>query len=157
MAHVARASGTTTGISRIRPATTAAWAVPVVLGFVYGIWACTIQRDTGPVTVGNVFFGILTGVLVAAITYALHSAGPRMRRETRALTWAAFAGIAIGYLFSLTGASVLWSTVLALCVAAGVFAAAFYHYYSNEGETDIRRMRRAAEPTESGNNRTHTV
>ncbi|MBA2945277.1 hypothetical protein [Streptomyces himalayensis] len=151
MAHVARASGTTgiSRISRIRPTTTAAWTVPVVLGLVYGLWASGIQRDAGPVTVGNVFFGILMGALVAGITYALHSAGPRMRRETRALAWTAFAGIAIGYVFSLTGASVLWSTVLALCVAAGVFAAAFYHYYSTEGETDIGRMRRTTGPTQS--------
>ncbi|OAH14886.1 hypothetical protein [Streptomyces jeddahensis] len=158
MAHAARASGPTTGTSGIqrlfeklppgiRPASTAAWAVPLVLGVVYGLWASGIQRDAGPITVGNVFFGILTGVLVAAITYGLHIAGPRMRRETRALAWTVFAGIAIGYVFSLTGASVLWSTVLALCVAAGVFAAAFYHYYSNEGETDISGMRRTAGPT----------
>ncbi|GLX34889.1 hypothetical protein Sros01_09620 [Streptomyces roseochromogenus] len=98
----------------------------------YGVWAAQIQRQTGPVTVGNVFFGILCGVLFAAVMFALHEFGPRLMRELHATAYGAFAGVATGYLHSLTNSSILRSVTVGLTVGAGVGLAAFYRYYTRE-------------------------
>ncbi|MFE0174732.1 hypothetical protein ACFWZ2_20650 [Streptomyces sp. NPDC059002] len=126
---MAHASPAATGS---RAAASAHWAGPVLLGIVYGIWAAGIRRDAGPITTGNVLFGVVTGVIVAAVFVALHRVAPALPRELRALSWTAFAGIAFGYLYSLTGASILRSVVMSLLVAAGVFAVTFYRYYTTE-------------------------
>lgn len=115
------------------PASASRWAgLALLAGVVYGLWACAIRRDGGPITTGNVMFGVVTGLIFAAVMFALHRLAPSLPRELRALSWAAFAGIALGFLCSLAGSSVLRSTVIALVVAAGVFAAVFYRYYTTE-------------------------
>ncbi|MEV7195073.1 hypothetical protein AB0N81_25185 [Streptomyces sp. NPDC093510] len=111
----------------------ARWAgLALLMGVAYGLWACAIRRDGGPITTGNVLFGVVTGVVFIALMIALHRVAPSLPRELRALSWAAFAGVAFGYLYSLAGSSVLRSTVMALVVAAGVFAVTFYRYYTTE-------------------------
>ncbi|MFG2651751.1 hypothetical protein [Streptomyces sp. NPDC048436] len=106
--------------------------VAVVLGLVYGLWAAQISRDAGPVTGWNVLLGVVTGVVFAAVFLGLWQTAHRLPRELRAASWATFAGISFGYLYSLTGATVLRSTIMALAVAAAVFAATFYRYYTRE-------------------------
>lgn len=109
------------------------WAgLALLMGVVYGLWACAIRRDGGPITTGNVMFGVVTGLVFAALMFALHRVAPALPRELRALSWTAFTGVTFGYLYSLGGASVLRSTVMALVVAAGVFAVTFYRYYTAE-------------------------
>ncbi|MET9319851.1 hypothetical protein ABZX75_06580 [Streptomyces sp. NPDC003038] len=105
---------------------------PLLLGLVYGVWAAFIKRQTGPVDAGNVLFGILCGVLFAAGLIALARIGPRLERELHAAAYGAFAAIAMGYLYSLTAASVLRATGIALAVGAGVAVVAFYRYYTHE-------------------------
>ncbi|MFF1380684.1 hypothetical protein [Streptomyces sp. NPDC058308] len=113
--------------------TSALWAgLPLLLGIVYGIWTSGIRRDGGPITTGNVMFGVVTGLLFAAVFFVLHRMAPALPREVRALSWMAFTGIAFGFLYSLTGASVLRSVVMALVVSAAVFAVIFYRYYTTE-------------------------
>ncbi|MEU6824033.1 hypothetical protein ABZ921_25670 [Streptomyces atriruber] len=109
------------------------WAgLALLMGVVYGLWACAIRRDGGPITTGNVMFGVVTGLVFAALMFALHRVAPALPRELRALSWTAFAGISFGFLYSLAGASVLRSVGMALVVAAGVFAVTFYRYYTTE-------------------------
>ncbi|WP_329382715.1 hypothetical protein OG625_20010 [Streptomyces sp. NBC_01351] len=109
-----------------------AYVRPLLLGLVYGVWAAFIQRQTGPVDAGNVFYGILCGVLFAGIMFTLARIGPRLKREVHAAAYGAFAGIAVGYLHSLTNQSILKAVVVGLAVAVGVGAAAFYRYYTRE-------------------------
>ncbi|WP_424212891.1 hypothetical protein ACN20G_12880 [Streptomyces sp. BI20] len=109
-----------------------AWTRPLLAGLVYGVWAAFIQRHQGPVDAGNVFYGILCGVVFAAIMFALARFGPRLAREPRAAAYAAFGGIAIGYLHSLTNQSLLRSVAVGLGTAVGVGVVAFYRYYTRE-------------------------
>ncbi|MER6251653.1 hypothetical protein ABT224_09795 [Streptomyces sp. NPDC001584] len=109
-----------------------AFVGPLLLGLVYGVWAAFMKRQMGPVDAGNVFYGILCGVLFAGIMFALARIGPRLKREVHAAAYGAFGGIAVGYLHSLTDQSILKSTVVGLAVAAGVGAIAFYRYYTHE-------------------------
>lgn len=107
-------------------------ALPALLGLVYGVWAAGNHRDAGPITGGNVLLGVVSGLAFAALYAGLRQAAPALPRELRALAWAAFAGVSFGFLYSLSDASVLRSAVMAAVVAAGVFVAAFYRYYTRE-------------------------
>ncbi|MCX5196132.1 hypothetical protein OOK31_19900 [Streptomyces sp. NBC_00249] len=104
----------------------------LALGLVYGVWAAFIKRQMGPVDAGNVFYGILCGALFAACMFALARVGPRLKREVHAAAYGVFAGIAAGYLHSLTNSSVLRATGIGLAVGAGVGIVAFYRYYTRE-------------------------
>ncbi|MFF2504228.1 hypothetical protein ACFVTY_12755 [Streptomyces sp. NPDC058067] len=132
MAHAAPASGTSGPRTTMAAGSRLSMGLSLLLGIVYGFWASGIRRDGGPITAGNVLFGVLTGVIVAVLCFGVHRMSFRLPRELRATVWAAFAGIAFGYLYSLTDATILRSTIMALCVAAGVFAAMFYRYYTHE-------------------------
>jgi len=130
MAHVAPTSSVPRvldGSAVTRTATAA-----MLLGVVYGIWAAGIARDAGPITTGNVLLGVVAGIVVAAVFMGLRAIAPGLPRELRAAAWAAFAGIAFGFLYSLTDATVLRSIVMALAVAGGVLAVMFYRYYTSE-------------------------
>lgn len=150
MAHAAPASGTsgtrlsgkhrTSGMldtsrsprtSHARPSN-ASLVLPALAAVVYGLWAAGIERDAGPITTGNVLFGVVSGVVVGVVCFALHQASRRMAREVRAIAWTSFAGIAFGFLYAQTGATVLRSVIMSLAVAGGVFAFVFYRYYTTE-------------------------
>jgi MFS family permease len=107
-------------------------AVPVVGGLIYGYWAAAINRDGGPITGWNVLFGFVCAIAVALLYVGVRMLAPLMHRELHAVLWLAFSGISFGFLYAQTGASVLRSTLMALGVAAGVFAVAFYRYYTHE-------------------------
>ncbi|MCX5146540.1 hypothetical protein OHB36_07015 [Streptomyces sp. NBC_00320] len=104
----------------------------LLLGLVYGVWAAYMQRQTGPVDAGNVFYGILCGALFAGIMFTLARVGPRLKREVHAAAYGVFAGIAVGYLNSLTDHSVLRSSWIGLITGIGIGLVAFYRFYQRE-------------------------
>lgn len=124
--HRQPAAGATTHVSK------SALAGPLLMGLVYGVYAAFMNRQMGPVDAGNVFYGILCGAIFAACMFALARIGPRLRREVHAAAYGAFAGIAFGYLYSLSGESIFKSTGLSLLIGGGVAVAAFYRYYTRE-------------------------
>ncbi|MFG2293355.1 hypothetical protein [Streptomyces sp. NPDC048603] len=111
---------------------TSAYVGPLLLGLVYGIYAAFMQRQMGPVDAANVFYGILCGVIFAGALFALDRMGRRVPQELRATSYGAFAGIAMGYLYSLTGDSILRSAVIGLLTGAFVGVVAFYRYHVRE-------------------------
>ncbi|MCN9242138.1 hypothetical protein NGF19_15295 [Streptomyces sp. RY43-2] len=108
------------------------FAVPVVLGLVYGYWAATTRRHGGPLTGWNILFGFMTALVFAVVSIALFFATRHMRRGQHALLWAMFAGIALGFLFSQSGHSVYSTVGLGLVIAAAVFLLNYYRYYTHE-------------------------
>jgi hypothetical protein len=111
---------------------TARWAVPVVLGLVYGYWAAANRRDGGPVTGWNILFGFVTAIVFAVVMTALLTVGPRLRREVHAVMWLTFTGTAFGFVYSQTGASILRSVLMGLAVGVVAGATLFYWYYTHE-------------------------
>ncbi|MFI6644234.1 hypothetical protein [Streptomyces sp. NPDC050504] len=102
-----------------------AGALPVVLGVGYFLYALFIGRSAVP--------ALLAGAVLAVLVFALVRVGGALPRELRAASYGALAGAAIGYLYSLTDASVLTSVGIGLTVGAGTLAAAFYVFYTHEG------------------------
>ncbi|CAM5489846.1 hypothetical protein [Streptomyces aurantiogriseus] len=138
MAHPAPALGmrtpptTTPDVFSERTHRIAKWALPVVLGLVYGYWAAANQRSGGPITGWNVLFGFVTALVFAVLYIGVRAVAPRMKREQHALLWSAFAGCASGFLINQAGSSVVYSTGVAVAIAAGFFAVLFYRYYTHE-------------------------
>ncbi|MER8046805.1 hypothetical protein [Streptomyces sp. NPDC094032] len=118
--------------ARRRAPSTHGWAVPATLGILYGLYAPVIVRDGGALTWGQLWLGLISAVVVAVGIYTLRRYGGRLRRELRAVAWGAFSGIAIGFLYSLSGGSIYSSTLLGLIVAAVNGGAAFYLFYTHE-------------------------
>lgn len=109
-----------------------AWALPLTLGVIFGFWAFFILRDGGATTGGQIWLGVVSGVALAALCFVLGRVRHALPRELRASAFGALTGIAIGFLYSLNGNSVLSSAVLGLAVGAGMFCTAFYVYYTRE-------------------------
>ena len=108
------------------------WAVPVVLGLVFGYWAAANRRSAGPITGWNILFGFVSALVFTVLYVAIRAVAPRVRRELHALMWAVFAGCATGFLINESGSSVLYSAGVSLAVTAGFFAVMFYRYYTHE-------------------------
>jgi Ca2+/Na+ antiporter len=108
------------------------WAVPVVLGLVYGYWAAANRRGGGEITGWNLLFGFVTALVFMVLYVAVRALASRMMREVHALLWLAFAGISFGFLYSQTDKTVLRSTVMGLVIGAVFFVVLFYRYYTHE-------------------------
>ncbi|MFE2143746.1 hypothetical protein ACFXA3_18760 [Streptomyces sp. NPDC059456] len=104
----------------------------LLLGLVYGVWAAFMRRDTGGVTTGNVFYGILCGVVFAGIMFSLARFGPRLMQELHAAAYGAFGGIAVGYLYSMADHSIVRSCWVGFITGAGIGLAAFYRYHTRD-------------------------
>ncbi|MEU3604072.1 hypothetical protein AB0E83_01175 [Streptomyces sp. NPDC035033] len=115
-----------------RPAHLHGVVLPAVIGVLYGLYAATVWRHGGPLTWGQLWLGIVSAIVLAGALYALRTYGRALPREARGVAWGAVAGGAVGFLYSLSGASVLSSSVLGLVVGLGVGGAAFYLFYTHE-------------------------
>lgn len=112
--------------------TALAWAVPLVLGVIVGLWAFFIRRDGGATTGGQIWLGVVSGVVFAALCYALVRIRWALPRELRAAAFGVLTGGVVGFLSSLHGRSVLMSGFIGLVVGAGMFFTMFYAYYTRE-------------------------
>uniref|UniRef100_UPI0034E019FD hypothetical protein n=1 Tax=Streptomyces flavofungini TaxID=68200 RepID=UPI0034E019FD len=111
-----------------RSTATSVWALPLLLGLVYGFWAATNRVHGGQVTVGKVMLGVVSGLVLAVLVVVLHRAGEKLPLELRAASWAALSGVALGFLVSQSGRSALSCVALGLATAAGVLVMTYYRY-----------------------------
>ncbi|MBV7698228.1 hypothetical protein KWI83_22100 [Streptomyces sp. TRM70350] len=108
------------------------WAVPICVGLLYGYWAAANRRGGGPITGWNLLFGFVTALVFVVVYAVVRQAAARLRRGAHALAWAAFWGVAFGFLYNQTGPSVLRSAALSVVIAGAVFVVLFYRYYTHE-------------------------
>lgn len=106
--------------------------LPLTLGVVYGLYTSAVARSGGGWSWGQLWLGLISGAVLAGAVYGMRTYGRVLPRELRAATWGALAGGAVGFLFSLSGTSVLASSVLGLIIAAVTTLTAFYTYYVHE-------------------------
>ncbi|MDQ0386560.1 hypothetical protein J2S54_003380 [Streptomyces sp. DSM 42143] len=145
MAHAVPTTGTSTGrgargrapnalpdVFSERTHLMAKWALPVLAGLVYGYWAASISRRGGPITGWNLLFGFMTALAFAILYAVVRAVAQRLPREGHAVLWGAFAGSAVGFLYSRSGVAMFTCVLVSLLVAAAVTGALFYRYYTCE-------------------------
>ncbi|MFB7555398.1 hypothetical protein [Streptomyces brevispora] len=129
----AHASVTARGTrARARHHSTLSWALPVTLGVILGWYATSIVRDGGVLTGGQLALGLISGAVLAVLCFGLGRMQKRLPRELRAAAYGALFGGSIGFLYSLSGKSVLAASVLGLLTGVGMLLAAFYVFYTHE-------------------------
>lgn len=108
------------------------WAMPVCLGLAYGTYVLFIRHAWGDVTWGDVLYAFVAGVILAALAFVLGRTQHLLPRELRAGAYGALCGVAIGFLYSLTGESVLSSVGIGAIFGAVMLAVSFYLFYMRE-------------------------
>ncbi|MET7616198.1 hypothetical protein [Streptomyces sp. NPDC005408] len=108
------------------------WAMPAGLGLAYGIYVLFIRHAWGDLTWGDVLYAAVAGVVLGALAFGLGRIQNLLPREVRAGAYGALCGVAIGFLFSLTGASVLTSVGIGAIFGAVMLAVSFYLFYMRE-------------------------
>ncbi|MER6983628.1 hypothetical protein [Streptomyces carpinensis] len=142
MAHAAPVPARTTSTTRIEPRTpdffsgrahtVGRWAVPFVIGLVYGYWAAANRRAGGPITTGNLVFGFVTVIVFTVLMAGVLYVAPRLRRELHAFVWFLFSAVAFGFLYNQSGESLLLTVGLSLGFGAIVGLFCFYWFYTHE-------------------------
>ncbi|MFG3099775.1 hypothetical protein ACGFZL_04465 [Streptomyces sp. NPDC048182] len=110
----------------------ARWAVPLGIGLVYGYWAASMRRRGGPITGENVLFGFLTVIAFVVLLIATRALAERLPREGHAILRAAFAGAAIGFLYSQSNPPLFTCILISVLSAGAIWAILFYYYYTHE-------------------------
>lgn len=108
------------------------WGFQVTIGVLYGLWASTIVRDGGPTTLGQLWLALISAIVLAVAMHMLHRFGRALPRELHATSWGVLSGTAVGFLYSLSDASILSSSGLGLAVGAVTALGAYYTYYTHE-------------------------
>ncbi|MFD7440009.1 hypothetical protein [Streptomyces sp. NPDC059909] len=108
------------------------WAIPLTLGVIYGFYTSFMAREAGQSATAQIVIGLVSAVVLAGLCFALGRYQQALPREVRAAAYSVLLGIAVGYLYSLSGRSVLTVTVLSLALAAAMFCVSFYIFYTHE-------------------------
>ncbi|MFD5279914.1 hypothetical protein [Streptomyces rubrogriseus] len=119
----------------------AKWAMPLAIGLVYGYWAASVRRHGGPVTGWNLLFGFMTVLAFALLWYVVRAVADRLPREGHAVLWGAFAGSALGFLYSGSGVAMFTCVLVSLLLAAAVTAGLYYLFATRQDAEDARAAR----------------
>ncbi|WP_328537703.1 hypothetical protein [Streptomyces sp. NBC_00344] len=111
---------------------TAAWALPVGLGVAYGFYAAYIQSSGHGLSTAQLVVSLVSGIALAALAFGLGRIQHRMSRELRSAAYGVLFGGAMGFLYSMTGESVLLSSFIGAGLGAGMLITVFYLLYTHE-------------------------
>ncbi|MGI5481726.1 hypothetical protein [Streptomyces lavendofoliae] len=116
-----------------RPVHRATLTVLAVCAVLYGLYAeVVVRRGDGPFTGGQVVLAVVSAVVFGALWYAYLRVRHALPREVRAAGFGLLCGLSVGFLYSLSGNSVLTVAVVSLVVAVSAALAAFYVFYTHE-------------------------
>ncbi|MFI1969653.1 hypothetical protein BLA24_15500 [Streptomyces cinnamoneus] len=110
----------------------ATWAVPVALGVVLGLYAVFLAHDNGFGTAQGWLVGLIAALVSTGAGYALLRWRDRMVAEVRAAAFGALLGTGIGFLYSLTGPTVLRAVEVGLLCGLGMALASYYVFHWHE-------------------------
>ncbi|MGC4947403.1 hypothetical protein ACLQ2N_14565 [Streptomyces sp. DT224] len=108
------------------------WAIPAALGLIMGCYATAIVRGGGVLTGTRLALGLVSGAVLAVLCFGLGRIQNRLPRELRAAAYGVLTGGSIGFLYSLSGASILSASVIGLILGLGGLLAAYYYFYTRE-------------------------
>ncbi|WP_327296360.1 MULTISPECIES: hypothetical protein [unclassified Streptomyces] len=113
----------------------AAVAVPLVLGIVYALYTAFIlsSRSPGhPFTTAKIVLSIVSGLVLAVLAFGFGRIQHALPREARAAGYGVLIGGAMGFLYSMTGSSVLSSSFIGAGFGIGALITTFYVFYTHE-------------------------
>jgi fermentation-respiration switch protein FrsA (DUF1100 family) len=108
------------------------WAVPLVLGIVYGGYAAFIASNNGASTTRTALIAIIGFVVLTAAGEALQATRTSLAREPRSAAHGLVFGCAMGYLLSLSGYSVLKASLVGATLGLAMTAVTYYWIYQHE-------------------------
>ncbi|MGW1075777.1 hypothetical protein [Streptomyces sp. NPDC002537] len=108
------------------------WAVPVTGGIVLGLYAVFISGQNGFSTAGSWLLGLATALVSAGAGYVLIRERAKLITEVRAIAYGSLFGAGMGFLYSLTGDSVLRAIEIGLLLGLGMGLASYYVFYWHE-------------------------
>ncbi|WP_371791394.1 hypothetical protein OG285_16465 [Streptomyces sp. NBC_01471] len=112
----------------------AAVAVPVVLGIVYGLYTAFILSSSSDnaFTTAKTVLSIVSGLVLAVLAFGFGRIQHALPREARAAGYGVLIGGAMGFLYSITGESVLLSSFIGAGFGIGALITTFYLFYTHE-------------------------
>jgi hypothetical protein len=117
------------------------WGLPVVTALVYGYWVASVRRHGGPITGWNLLTGFMSALAFVILYFALRAVTRRLPPEIHAALWGAFAGCALGFIYSGSGVAMFTSILASLLLAGAVTAGLVYHYYTRRDPGRAGRSR----------------
>ena len=106
------------------------WAMPVTLGAFFGFMAGFLRREGAPLEWGDVLYGVVAGLVFAAVAFGFGRIQHALTPELHAGAYGALTGIALGFLHSLTGVSVLTAVVTGLVFGGMMVVGSFYIFHN---------------------------
>src|SRR5262245_50476372 len=116
-----------------RPSGRSGALVPLLLGVATGLYAAWLDSNNQPADSGRTaVIGGVSGAVAAVACYILGRVQAALPRELRAAAYGVVCGCALGYLFSLSGWTVLKASVGGLVAGLATAATSFYVFYTHE-------------------------
>ncbi|MET7764876.1 hypothetical protein ABZS71_23725 [Streptomyces sp. NPDC005393] len=112
---------------RLHPS--ASWVVPLTLGIFFGGYAIFIDHNQGSTLLAAGLLGLVAAVVVGAVCYGVGRVQSGLMPEVRATLYGTVLGSAIGFLYSLSGASVYRASAMGLGVGLAMTAMSFYVFH----------------------------
>ncbi|MER7107071.1 hypothetical protein [Streptomyces sp. NPDC000229] len=107
--------------------------VLAVCAVLYGLYAeVIVRRGDGPFTGGQAVLAVVSMVGFGVLWYGYLRVRRALPREARAVAFGLLFGLSVGFLYGLSGNSVLTVAVVSLIVAAAAGLMAFYVFYTHE-------------------------
>ncbi|MGC5344156.1 hypothetical protein [Streptomyces sp. DT171] len=102
-----------------------------------------MERHGGPANFGQLAMGLISGAAVFLLSFTVGRLQHVLPPELSAAAYGAVTGGAFGFLYSLTGESVLRSSGIGFGIGAGMLIASFYMLYTRQ---DRARERHGGRP-----------
>ncbi|WP_406137974.1 hypothetical protein [Streptomyces sp. NBC_01089] len=110
----------------------AAVGVPLLLGVVYGLYTAFILSSGHVFSTAKTVLSIVSGLVLAVLAFGFGRIQHSLPKEARAAGYGVLIGGAMGFLYSMTGSSVLSSSFIGAGFGIGAVIATFYLFYTHE-------------------------
>ncbi|WP_328318629.1 hypothetical protein [Streptomyces sp. NBC_00388] len=107
-------------------------AVPVLLGVVYGLYTAFLLSSGQVFSTAKTVLSVVSGLVLAALAFGFGRIQHTLPKEARAAGYGVLIGGAMGFLYSMTGSSVLSSSFIGAGFGIGALVTTFYLFYTHE-------------------------
>ncbi|MEV0277796.1 hypothetical protein AB0I22_15650 [Streptomyces sp. NPDC050610] len=124
--------GATAARPQHRPHVSAGMALPVTAAVVYGLYVLFLDHSNGGSWGRAALLALVAAVVTGALGLLLVRRRAALTTEVRALAFGALFGCAMGFLYSLTGPSVLRSVTMGVVLGGALALVSLYVFRAHE-------------------------